>query len=252
MMETDVTKDHVLGGKLMLSQPRHGHRVGTDAILLAAAAASLANGRVADFGAGVGAAGLALARLKHNLEALTLVEKNAELCRLARHNGQQVQPLATTVIECDLTARAGERHAAGLLERSYDLVITNPPFHPEGRSRLSTDTTRQDAHVMSDAALDLWIKAVNHHLKPAGFVVIIHRADALPRLLECMSARFGDIAIRSCHANAQAPATRILIAAKKGSRAPLRLLPSIILHETTGRMTAFATAIHRGEAIIPM
>src|SRR6476646_11690973 len=58
----DLTEDAVLGGRLVLWQPRRGHRVGHDAILLAAAADGRSGDRAIELGAGVGAAGLALAR----------------------------------------------------------------------------------------------------------------------------------------------------------------------------------------------
>ena len=58
----DVTDDGVLGGRLKLLQPRRGHRFGHDAILLAAAVAAEPGEHTVDLGAGVGAAGLALAQ----------------------------------------------------------------------------------------------------------------------------------------------------------------------------------------------
>ena len=57
----DITDDAVLGGRLRLKQKRRGHRVGHDAILLAAATGARPGDRAVDLGAGVGAAGLALA-----------------------------------------------------------------------------------------------------------------------------------------------------------------------------------------------
>ena len=36
----------------------------------------------------------------------------------------------------------------------------------------------------------------------------------------------------------------------KGSKAPLRLAPALILHGADGRLTAEADAIHRGERLI--
>ena len=57
----ETSDDAVLGGRLRLRQPLRGHRVGHDAILLAAATAAQAGEHAVDLGAGVGAAGLALA-----------------------------------------------------------------------------------------------------------------------------------------------------------------------------------------------
>ena len=75
-MRTDVletSEDAVLGGRLRLRQPLAGHRVGHDAILLAAATEGSAGEHAVDLGAGVGAAGLALAARVAGLK-VTLVE----------------------------------------------------------------------------------------------------------------------------------------------------------------------------------
>src|SRR5882672_4568893 len=81
----DLTDDAVLGGRLRLKQPRRGHRFGHDAILLAAACPARAGERVVDLGAGVGAAGLALAARIGAVE-LSLVEIDPTLAALATEN----------------------------------------------------------------------------------------------------------------------------------------------------------------------
>ena len=80
-----ITEDAFLGGQLRLRQPKSGHRAGHDAMLLAAATPARPGDRVVDFGAGVGAAGLALARRVGAIE-LVLVEIDAALAALARGN----------------------------------------------------------------------------------------------------------------------------------------------------------------------
>jgi tRNA1(Val) A37 N6-methylase TrmN6 len=80
-----VSEDAVLGGRLILTQPLRGHRVGHDAILLAAAADAQPGQHAIDLGAGVGAAGLALARRIEGV-AVTLVEIDPALAALAREN----------------------------------------------------------------------------------------------------------------------------------------------------------------------
>src|SRR3977135_3550546 len=59
-----LVTDAFLGGRLLLCQPAEGHRCGTDAVLLAAAAPADFSGLAIDVGAGVGAAGLARARAR--------------------------------------------------------------------------------------------------------------------------------------------------------------------------------------------
>jgi hypothetical protein len=68
LADAETTEDAVLGGRLVLRQPKRGHRFGHDAILLAAAVDAQASEIAVDFGAGVGAAGLALAHRVPRLE----------------------------------------------------------------------------------------------------------------------------------------------------------------------------------------
>ena len=56
-------------------------------------------------------------------------------------------------------------------------------------------------------------------------------------------------AIRPIHAFAEDPAKRVLVQAIRTGKAPLRLLPPLILHNRSGaKHTAQAEAILRGEA----
>ena len=92
-----LTEDAFLGGQLRLRQPKSGHRAGHDAMLLAAATPARAGDRVVDFGAGVGAAGLAVARRIPGI-GLVLVEIDAGLADLARGNAAANRLLADIVV----------------------------------------------------------------------------------------------------------------------------------------------------------
>src|SRR5688500_7285826 len=81
----EVGEDAFLGGRLRLYQPSSGHRAGHDAMLLAAATPGRPGDRIVDFGAGVGAAGLAVATRIDNID-LVLVERDETLAVLARRN----------------------------------------------------------------------------------------------------------------------------------------------------------------------
>ena len=81
----ELTEDAFLGGQLRLKQLKSGHRAGHDAVLLAAATPARSGDRVADLGAGVGVAGLAVARRVAGID-LVLVEIDAALAGLARAN----------------------------------------------------------------------------------------------------------------------------------------------------------------------
>src|SRR5437868_9598830 len=108
----EFTEDAFLGGQLRLRQPKSGHRAGHDAMLLAASTPARSGDRVVDFGAGVGAAGLALARRVAGIE-LVLVEIDPGLAALARDNAA-ANALAADVVVLDITSNASSSDAAGL------------------------------------------------------------------------------------------------------------------------------------------
>src|SRR5712672_2513655 len=101
---TATTEDAFLGGQLRLRQPKSGHRAGHDAILLAAATPTCSGDRVVDFGAGVGAAGLALARRVAGVK-LVLIEIDAALAGLARDNAAS-NAIPADVIVMDVASDA--------------------------------------------------------------------------------------------------------------------------------------------------
>ena len=72
-----LTDDAFLGGELHILQPKSGYRAGLDAVMLAAAVPG-GCACVLDVGAGVGAAGLCLARRDPKVR-LTLLEKEPAL-----------------------------------------------------------------------------------------------------------------------------------------------------------------------------
>ena len=249
MAEAEATSlDAILDGKLTLRQPARGHRVGLDAILLAAAAGAPAE-RLIDVGAGVGAVGLALSQRWPEARA-ELIEIDPALAALAVENAalNGMAGRVRVVVADALSAR--DRRAAGLADEAADLVVVNPPYLAAEAARVSPDPLRARAHVAGESAAALadWVVASLALLKPGGRFVMIHRADALPAVLPAFAGRLGDLALRPVHPRADAPAIRLLISGTKGSKAPLRLLPGLPLHEADGSPTPLAAAIQRGEA----
>ena len=248
-----LSSDGWLGGRLKLVQPKDGHRVGSDAALLAAAA-DPAEGRVVDVGAGVGAVGLALVGRRERLRA-DLVEIDAGLARLAAGNAarnglaERVRILALDI--GDAPARRG----AGLADDEADAVVTNPPFFDARAVRASPDAARARAHVLAPdetgpAPLIGWIRASLAILKAGGRFTMIHRPEAIGVILGAMENRIGALALLPVFPRAGSSAHRLLVSGVKGSRAPLRIAPALVLHQADGRLTCEADAIHRGEALI--
>ena len=97
-------------------------------------------------------------------------------------------------------------------------------------------------------SLAAWIVASLALLRPGGRFVMIHRPESLAPILDAIGKKLGAVAIRPIHPRVDEPAIRILVSGVKGSRAPLKILPGLTLHESDGGFTPLAAAIHRGEA----
>ncbi len=249
-MPAEDKPDLLLGGRLKLYQAATGHRAGTDAILLAAAVPREARGLLIDAGAGAGTAGLATALDRPGLDILLLDREPEAVALSVRNlaaNGLQSRGRA---LEADLL-EGKSRRAAGLADGGAAFVISNPPFLDPGQGRRSPDDARARAHVFDTPdGLDRWLRACAALVAPHGELILIHRADRLAELLAGLAGRVGGLAVLPVHPRAGEDANRIILRGKKGSRAPLRLRPPLVLHAPDGRFTPLAEALHRGEAAL--
>jgi tRNA1(Val) A37 N6-methylase TrmN6 len=246
----DTTEDGFLGGQLRLRQPKSGHRAGHDAMLLAAATPARLGNRVVEFGAGVGAAGLALAKRVPSIELL-LVEIDPELAELARGNAA-LNAIAAEIIVLDVTSSPDRFAAAGLLPDSVDVVLMNPPFNDPARHRASPDSARAAAHVATAAALADWVHAARRVLKSQGALTLIWRADGIAEVLTALERGFGSLAILPIHGDAASPAIRVLVRATKGGKAPTRILGGLMLNDESAVPNKQVQDVLAGKAALPL
>ena len=246
--KAETSEDAVLGGRLVLRQPLRGHRVGHDAILLAAATSAQSGDHAVDLGSGVGGAGLALARRIAGV-AVTLVEIDPALAALAAGNVERNNLSDRARAVClDVEAPAAAFAAAGLAPESAACVLMNPPFNVAQQP--SPDRARRLAHAASAATLEQWLRTAARLLRADGVVTLIWRADGLAAVLAALDKDFGANAVLPVHAKPGAAAIRVLVRATKGNRAPLALLPGFLLADADGKPTAAAEAVLRkGEAL---
>lgn len=246
----DCTEDAFLGGRLRLRQLKSGHRAGHDAMLLAAAAPVRPAARVLDFGAGVGAAGLALARRVEGIK-LALIEIDETLANLARDNAA-ANAITADVIVLDVESEAEAFATAGLVPDSADVVMMNPPFNDHARHRASPDPARASAHVAGEDALVRWIHAARRVLKSSGVLTLIWRADGIAEVLAALGRGFGSLVILPVHGEASQPAIRVLIRAVKGGRAPTRILPALMLNDESGLPNKEVLEVLAGNGPLPL
>jgi tRNA1(Val) A37 N6-methylase TrmN6 len=228
----DTTVDAFLGGRLMLAQPVDGYRAGLDAVLVAAATpvGGAATETVLDVGAGVGTVGLCIAARCPNV-SVTLWEAQPALAGLAAANiTRNALDHRARVVTADVHDMSAQLAMLGLRPDAFDHVVCNPPFDINGQGRRPGNALKAASHSMAADDLPHWLRVLARTCKPGGTVTIIHRADALGRVLAAMDGRFGAVRVLSLHPRVGEPANRIIVQGIKGSRAPLTLLAGLVLH----------------------
>jgi tRNA1(Val) A37 N6-methylase TrmN6 len=237
------TVDAFHRGRFWLVQPRQGHRAGMDAMMLAAAVPSAFSGRLADFGAGAGAAALAVLSRCPGARAV-LVERSAEMSGFAAttltHPGNAHLGDRASVLTADVTLAGRARGEAGLGDNSFDFVIMNPPFNP-ARDRATPDALRREAHVMADGLFEQWIRSAAAVAKPRGGLAVIARPEQLVAILDAIENRFGDAQLICVHPRPDEAAIRIVVRALLGARGKLSIRPPLILHGPSGNGPAERT-----------
>jgi tRNA1(Val) A37 N6-methylase TrmN6 len=237
-----LTHDRLLGGRVIIAQPAKGYRAGLDAALLAAACDAKAGDRVLDAGCGAGAVMLAAAVRRPGVRFVGL-ERDPDAAALARRN----------IVDNGLADRAeavtGEVEAGGLA--GFDAVLANPPFFDDPGALRAPHPAKRGAW-MADAGLDGWMSFLIEAVRDGGRITLIHRAERLADILALLAKRAGSVQVRPVHPFADAPAKRVLVRAIRGGRAPLQLLPPLVLHERGGaKHTPQVEAILRGERDLP-
>lgn len=219
--EDTLSDDKFLCGRLRLLQPRRGYRAATDAVLLAAACPAQPGQSVLDLGCGAGAAMLCLGTRVPGLR-LSGLELQPEYADLARRNAQR-NALPAEVHQGSLS------QMPAALRRDFDHVIANPPWYPPGGTP-SPVAVRATAMQVALPVAD-WVAAAARRLAPGGWLTLIAGADSLPGLLAALAPKLGSAAVLPLAARSGRPALRVILQARKGGRAPFRLLAPLVIHD---------------------
>jgi tRNA1(Val) A37 N6-methylase TrmN6 len=240
-----IRENAVLNGRLRLLQPVRGYRAGLDAALLAAACDAQPAARVLELGCGVGGALLAAAARRPQVRFVG-VERDAEAAALARRN------VALNGLEDRVEVLQGDvgRPFRELGVAPFDAALSNPPFFDDPQALRAPAPEKQGAW-MADDGLEGWTGFLLKAVREGGAITLIHRADRLGDLLAALAPKAGSVQVRPVHPFADAPAKRVLVRAVKTGKAPLQLLPPLVLHVRDGaKHTPEADAILRGDAAL--
>jgi tRNA1(Val) A37 N6-methylase TrmN6 len=241
----EITEDAVLDGRVRLRQPARGYRAGADAALLAAACDAGEGARVIEAGCGAGAALLAAAARRPGARFLG-VERDPAALALAREN-IVLNRLHDRVEVADGDVAKGFR---ALRQPGFDAALANPPFFDDEKALRGPAPQRRGAWI-ADEGLGAWARFLLDAVRRGGTITVIHRADRLGDLLALLGEGAGSFQVRSVHPHADEPAKRVLVRAIRDGKAPLQILPPLVLHDRGGaKHTAEAEEILRGRAAL--
>ena len=241
----DLTRDRMLGGRIEIDQPARGYRAGMDAALLAATCDAAPQARVLEAGCGVGGALLSAAARRPGTRFVGL-ERDTAMADLARANAA-ANGMADRVEIVTGEVEAGFR-ALGLTP--FDHVFSNPPFFDDPAALRAPDPAKSGAW-MADGGLAAWTGFLLKAVREGGTITLIHRADRLADILALLAPKAGSFRIRGIQPFADEPAKRVMVRAIKTGKAPLVLLPALVLHPRDGgKHTGEVEAILRGEAAL--
>lgn len=239
----DTTENTLLDGRVRLRQPSRGYRAGMDAALLAAAVEAKSGDRIIEAGCGAGAV---LTQIAARCPSVSLagIERDPAAANLARQNAV-LNGIESRMDVFGADVAIGFR---ALDLPPFDWAISNPPFFDDETALRSPSPQKRGAWI-SDDGLAVWTEFLIRAVRDGGRIVMIHRADRLADILSLLGNKCGSFSIRPIHPHANEPAKRVLVQAIRTGKAPLRLLPPLVLHDQQGgKHSVAAEAILRGHA----
>lgn len=228
----------ILNKRLRLAQPANGFRTALDSVMLAAACPAQEGQTILDLGCGVGGAGFCVL-LRVPGTTLTGIEIQPDHVELATQN------IALNGFKNRAAFVCGDVRAYE--DARADHVICNPPYLEAGRHLPSPHAAKATAHGHQDEELSVkdWIDAAHRNLKSGGSLTIIHRADALDKILQGLGKRFGAVETIPLWPRMGQPAKRVIIRAVKDRKTPSLLHAGLTLHQENGDYTPQADAVLR-------
>ncbi len=222
-MDSTLTRDAFLGGRITLAQPAQGYRAGVDPVLLAASVPAKPGQSVLELGCGAGTAMFCLAARVPGL-ALTGIEVQPAYAALARQNAAD-NGFPAEVITGDLA-----QMPEALRARRFDHVLANPPYF-DRRAGIAAAQAEREAALGEMTPLEAWVAGAAKRCAPKGYVSFIHRAERLPELLALISARLGSVQALPLIPRRGRAARLVIVRARQGGRTEFRLLDGLVMHE---------------------
>ncbi len=236
----DLTLDSIRD--IRLYQNKKGYRFSVDALLLYSFVNLQRAKKIADLGAGSGIIGLLLAK-KYCDSSVALIELQDSLARLAEKN-VKLNSLVdrVRVIGCNIRDIDA---CSPLTAKSFDLVVSNPPFRRQKTGLISsTDEKAIARHEIKLKLTDL-IDASNYLLRSKGRLCIIYHPSRLVELIDTLRKKqIEPKRLRFVHSDIITEAKIVLVEAVRDGRAEMKIEKPLYIYKEDGTYTDEMKALY--------
>lgn len=206
-------------GPYLYRQGEESFPLGEDTLRLAAFAPLAPRWRVCDLGCGAGALPLLLLGREGTL-AVTGVELDGAQAALARAN------LAENGLAGEICTGDIRRIRALLPAGAFDLVVSNPPYFPQGTGKSGGSARMEECCTLAQVCA-----AAGYLLKNGGRFALVCRASRLADLVEALRGHgLEPKRMQLMQHDAHTPPRTLLLEARRQGRPGLELLPTLITH----------------------
>ena len=227
----------------MFCQSEH-FKLGTDSVLLADFVNTNGHRRCIDLGCGSGILPLLLLCRTEAL-SVTGIEIDPDAALTAENNlAANGLSSRAKVVTGDIR-RCREFFASG----EFDLVVSNPPYFAVNSGKVSPDGKKAAARGEESCTLSELCRAASYLCRTGGTFCLVHRAERLTDIM-CTLRENGlePKRLRTVSHNSGKEPSLVLIEAKRGASAGLKILPPLFIRSADGTETDEILKIYHREA----
>ena len=236
----ELAVDKMLNGKVKIVQLKSGYRFSVDPIILAHFIKITGRKKVIDLGTGGGIIPILLACRYPKIEAVGIdiieefvdaAKKSVKLnginnVKIVRGDINEIRKLFTP--------------------ESFDIVVTNPPYIPLNRGRITNSWSKLVSKYEWKITLEQIVKAASYLLPTKGQLFMIHKPESMLRLFFNLTENnLPPKEIRFVHSYISKEAEFILLKCVKGSRDTTKTLPPLIMYNRDGTFTEEFTSVYQ-------
>ena len=225
------TLNDLLHEKMKIIQPQNGYRFSIDPVLLCGFMDASTDAGIIDLGTGNGIIPLILSQRSPDCRIVGIERQEAMADRARRSVELNNLAHRVEILIADIRALP-----ESLVEQSWDVVCTNPPYRPVGSGRIAPDDERAAArHELAGTVVD-FVRAASVLLKSGGRFSLIFLAERLPELLtEMRGYQLEPKRLRMVHPRFGEPANLVLVEGRKDGRPGLKVEPPLFIYKEGGR-----------------